>query len=94
MSLNNILQELNLGHLINKFNEENITIDLIGTLTTDDFKSLGILKLGDISAIRFKCRSHQSNANYNNNSNINNNCKNNLINNNRRPNLLTRRIMG
>ena len=49
MSLNNILQELNLGHLINKFNEENITIDLISTLKTDDFKSLGILKLGNIS---------------------------------------------
>ena len=59
MSLNKILTDLNFRHLINKFAEQNITTETIPSLSADDFKILGVDKLGDISAIRFKCRPNQ-----------------------------------
>ena len=50
-----VLEKLGLKHLIVKFNEENITADLVPKLSLKDFETLGVTDNGVIMNLRVKC---------------------------------------
>ena len=59
-SMAKVLLRLNLGNLINKFEEEKITPAIICQLSSADFNSLGLHSSQDIMALRTLCTPHRS----------------------------------
>ena len=56
-----VLPRLKLDHLIDKFISEKITPDLVGKLSLNDFRELGVHNRNEIMKLRIKCSKYGSN---------------------------------
>ena len=50
-----VLKDLNLEHLVPRFEEESITLDIINKLSLEEFNQLGVLQRNDVKNLREKC---------------------------------------
>ena len=56
-----VLQKLKLEHCTERFRLENISSDIVGKLSLNEFKELGIQNRNDIMALRWECTKYGSN---------------------------------
>ena len=56
-----VLRRLKLDHLIDKFISEKITPDLVGKLSLNDFRELGVHNRNEIMKLRIECSKYGSN---------------------------------
>lgn len=59
--MESILRKLKLDYLIERFNIEKITPDLVGKLSLNEFKELGVQNRNDIMVVRMECSKYGSN---------------------------------
>jgi transposase len=59
--IESILRKLKLDYSIERFKIEKITPDLVGKLSLNEFKELGVQNRGDIMALRMECSKYGSN---------------------------------
>ena len=59
--MESILRKLKLDYLIKRFNIEKITPDLVGKLSLNEFKELGVQNRNDIMVVRMECSKYGSN---------------------------------
>ena len=55
-----VLRQLKLEHFIERFDTEKITPDLVGKLSLNEFKELGVQNRNDIMALRIECTKYGS----------------------------------
>ena len=60
VEMEHVLTGLNLDHFIEKFNAEKITPDIVGKLSLNEFKELGIQNRANIMALRLECTKYGS----------------------------------
>ncbi|CAB3979267.1 tRNA (uracil-O(2)-)-methyltransferase [Paramuricea clavata] len=59
--MESILRKLKLDYLIERFNIEKITPNLVGKLSLNEFKKLGVQNRNDIMVVRMECSKYGSN---------------------------------
>lgn len=62
-TLREILVSMNLSNLIPRFEQEGMDINIVAAASDDDFKRLGVSKLGDRIRLREKCKQTNQNVN-------------------------------